>query len=90
MQNDFYKVEVTGNPLDINAYVSFVSSPAAGAVSTFSGVTRDNFDGKAVVRLEYEAYTPMAVKKLEVSTTCNYESDAVLLEYLHAFCTSLQ
>ena len=26
---------------------------------------RDNFDGKKVIKLEYEAYTPMAKKKLK-------------------------
>ncbi|KAI8988758.1 Molybdopterin biosynthesis MoaE [Pilobolus umbonatus] len=36
----------------------------AGAVSTFSGTTRDEFDGKRVVQLEYEAYVPMASKIL--------------------------
>ena len=32
-----------------------------------SGVTRNNFQGKTVLRLEYEAYVPMALKKLDVS-----------------------
>lgn len=36
-----------------------------GAVATFAGVTRDNFEGKTVTSLEYEAYGPMAVKVLE-------------------------
>ena len=30
-----------------------------------SGTTRDNFDGKKVLRLEYEAYIPMAEKKMK-------------------------
>lgn len=61
-------VEVTNHHrLDVDRYVSFVSDPAAGAISTFSGVTRNSFQGKKVIRLEYEAYVPMAVKKLEVS-----------------------
>ncbi len=29
-----------------------------------SGTTRDNFDGKKVVRLEYEAYEDMAKKEM--------------------------
>ncbi len=57
---------VTGEPLDLNQFVAFVSDPSAGAISTFSGVTRNNFNGKAVKKLEYEAYVPMAVKKIEV------------------------
>ena len=36
-----------------------------GAVVTFEGVVRDNARGKPVRFLEYEAYEPMALKKLE-------------------------
>jgi molybdopterin synthase catalytic subunit len=32
---------------------------------TFSGAVRDNTKGKKVLRLEYEAYPPMALKKME-------------------------
>jgi molybdopterin synthase catalytic subunit len=30
----------------------------------YTGTTRNNFDGKKVVQLEYEAYIPMAKKKM--------------------------
>ncbi len=59
-------VEVIDTPLDITKYTGLVADPSAGAISTFSGVTRNNFQGQAVVKLEYEAYVPMAVKKLAV------------------------
>lgn len=36
-----------------------------GAVSTFVGTTRDTFEGKKVVRLEYEAYEEMAIEELK-------------------------
>lgn len=41
-----------------------VRDDRAGAVSTFVGTTRGTFDGKVVVRLEYEAYEEMAHKQL--------------------------
>ncbi|KAJ2955214.1 hypothetical protein NQZ79_g8754 [Umbelopsis isabellina] len=41
-----------------------VASDSAGAISTFSGTTRDNFNGKQVLKLEYEGYGPMAEKIL--------------------------
>lgn len=42
-----------------------VKSSNCGAVSLFVGTTRDNFEGKSVVTLEYEAYEPMALKALK-------------------------
>eukprot|EP00882_Tetradesmus_deserticola_P016816 GHRQ01017981.1.p1 GENE.GHRQ01017981.1~~GHRQ01017981.1.p1 ORF type:complete len:137 (+),score=33.60 GHRQ01017981.1:179-589(+) len=62
-----WTVEVTDQPLDIAKYTGLVTDPAAGAISSFIGTTRNNFQGKAVLRLEYEAYLPMAVAKLQVS-----------------------
>jgi molybdopterin synthase catalytic subunit len=57
-------VEVTPDALDLARYTSLVADPGAGAIATFVGVTRDTFGGKAVERLEYEAYVPMALKML--------------------------
>ena len=55
---------LTDQPLDPDALTAAVRQDGNGAVVTFLGTTRDNFDGKAVTRLEYEAYDAMAVKKL--------------------------
>jgi hypothetical protein len=59
-------VEVTGNEISIGDISSRVKDPGAGAIATFTGVTRNVFNGKDVLKLEYEAYVPMAVKKLKV------------------------
>ena len=45
-------VGVTRFRLDEGDLIDVVASPKAGAIVTFSGVTRDNFDGKEVTRLE--------------------------------------
>ena len=57
-------VEITGSALSLDAAYEFVRSPRAGAVVTFVGTTRDEFQGKRVDRLEYECYAPMALKKM--------------------------
>jgi len=44
--------------------VAFVGDPGCGAISTFLGVTRDNFEGKSVAQLSYEAYVPMAEQEM--------------------------
>lgn len=59
-------VEVTPKKLVLDTYVAFVQDDSAGAVATFSGVTRNTFQGKRVVTLEYEAYAGMAEKILRV------------------------
>ncbi len=58
-------VELTTNPLDVGRLCSLVSKDSTGAVSLFVGTTRDNFEGKKVLRLEYEAYDAMAKKVME-------------------------
>ena len=49
---------VTTDPLSVDDLVARVRDPAAGAVVTFQGVTRQ------VERLEYEAYVEMAEQRL--------------------------
>ena len=63
---DIY-VTVTPDRLKLDPLVGMVRDDGAGAIATFSGVTRDTFNGKRVLRLEYEAYEPMAVKRMAVS-----------------------
>lgn len=58
-------IELTSHTLDPDKFTSAVRRGANGAVVTFLGTTRDNFDGKRVLTLEYEAFDEMAVKKLE-------------------------
>ena len=53
-------------PIDVGALVSAAQRPDCGAVSTFVGTTRvDACEGASVEYLEYEAYRPMADRKLE-------------------------
>lgn len=51
-------------PIDIAALERAASSPAAGALVTFAGTTRQTNAGRQVMRLEYEAYEPMALREM--------------------------
>ena len=55
-------VGLAGDP---EAVTGKVRQDTNGAVVTFLGTTRDNFEGKRVITLESEAFEEMAVKKLE-------------------------
>ncbi len=56
---------VVERPLALAEVVDAVTGPGMGGVVTFTGDVRAETRGKKVVRLEYEAYRPMAEKKLE-------------------------
>ncbi|HVE69714.1 MAG TPA: molybdenum cofactor biosynthesis protein MoaE, partial [Solirubrobacteraceae bacterium] len=65
---------ITAEPLSLDALAARVRDPRAGAVVTFSGVTRD------VDRLDYEAYLEMAREQLE--------RVAVAASERHALCAA--
>jgi len=55
---------VTTEPLSVQQVNDLVKRPTDGAVVSFDGIVRNNFDGRPVHYLEYEAYAAMAEKKL--------------------------
>jgi molybdopterin synthase catalytic subunit len=60
---------LTASPLDPAALAALVSDPAAGAIATFVGTSRQSSSNaanveKPVETLWYEAYGPMAEKRL--------------------------
>ena len=57
---------IVEGPIDVAALISAAQRPDCGAISTFVGTTRvDESQGASVEYLEYEAYRPMAERKLE-------------------------
>ncbi|REE82657.1 molybdopterin synthase catalytic subunit [Paenibacillus taihuensis] len=56
---------ITAEPLSVEAVTALVIVPNNGATLTFTGTTREWTQGARTVRLEYEAYIPMAMKTLE-------------------------
>lgn len=55
-------------PLDIPELLSAAADPSSGAVSLFIGIARESSSrraGEAVVRLDYEAYIPMAEREMQ-------------------------
>lgn len=60
-----FLIEVSADmPSLQECYAFCAAEPSCGAVATFVGITRDNFQGKRVVQLSYEGYVPMAVKEM--------------------------
>ena len=57
-------VRLLDEPLSVDRCVAAVSGPGMGGVVTFTGMVRDHSRGVVVVRLEYEAYAPMACREM--------------------------
>jgi molybdopterin synthase catalytic subunit len=51
-------------PLDVTSILGRVADDGAGATSLFIGVVRDVHLGRRVLRIDYEAYEPMAATEL--------------------------
>lgn len=61
----FLMIYLTENAIDINYLLDFVQDGGAGAIDVFIGTVRNQTSEKKVVRLEYEAYDTMAIKKIQ-------------------------
>jgi len=57
-------VRLTGDRIDPSTMLRSVEDGRAGAVVLFLGTVRDNSEAGKVERIEYEAYAPMAERKL--------------------------
>lgn len=55
---------LTSDPLSAAAALEFCADPAAGAAVVFTGVVREETDGRPVAALEYEAYAERAEAQL--------------------------
>ncbi|AEB24166.1 molybdenum cofactor biosynthesis protein MoaE [Bacillus amyloliquefaciens] len=58
------RFQITREPIIAENIVKKVEKREAGAITTFIGTVREWTAGRRTVRLEYEAYEPMAVQML--------------------------
>jgi molybdopterin synthase catalytic subunit len=64
-------IQLNNTPLSISACEAFVDTPDAGGAVVFIGTVRNKTQTKPVVRLEFEAYAPMAVSEMtKIANQC--------------------
>ena len=56
--------KITSDEIELGDVIRAVETGDAGAIVHFLGVVRNNTEGREVSYLEYEAYPPMAEKKM--------------------------
>ncbi len=58
-------IEITEQLIEVQKVIEAASLKEAGAINTFIGTVRNHTSGKRVIRLEYEAYEPMAIAEIQ-------------------------
>lgn len=57
-------IHISEKPLDLAAINELVRDDACGAIDIFVGNVRNQTKGKAVVKLDFEAYEKMAIREM--------------------------
>jgi molybdopterin synthase catalytic subunit len=77
-------IKVFSTPLDVQACNDLVQHPEAGGTTIFVGTVRNQTQGKSVMRLEFEAYEPMAVSEMEkIAATIRERWNALAIAMHH-------
>jgi len=58
-------IQITDQPLEPSNIIAKVQNQSAGAINLFIGSVRNKSKGRKVVRLEFEAYVPMALNEMQ-------------------------
>jgi molybdopterin synthase catalytic subunit len=64
------EIKILSETLSIQTCIDWVMSPESGGIDVFIGTVRNATKGKAVVRLEFEAYEKMAVTEMQKIAEC--------------------
>ncbi len=61
--DDFFRI--TGDSIRTQELADALKAPEDGAVAVFEGIVRNHSHGRKTLYLEYEAYEPLALRKME-------------------------
>ena len=59
------EIKISSETLNLQACIEWVILPESGGIDVFIGTVRNATKGKAVLRLEFEAYEKMALVEME-------------------------
>ena len=77
-------IQLKDTPLSTTECSDLVASPSTGGTVLFVGTVRNHTKGKAVVRLEFEAYAPMAVsemRKIAAEAKSRWSVDKIVIHH---------
>ena len=65
MSTDIIDIQLLDTPLAVEDCNRWATADSAGGLVTFIGSVRNQTAGRRVIRLEFEAYAPMAVREMQ-------------------------
>lgn len=77
------QILLSAKTLNIQSCIDWIMSPESGGIDVFIGTVRNATKGKKVIRLEFEAYEPMAIAEMEKIARQAYEKWPVQKVLIH-------
>jgi molybdopterin synthase catalytic subunit len=77
------QIQISPNPLNIQSAIDWIMSPESGGIDVFIGTVRNATKSKQVLRLEFEAYEPMALAEMEKIAKQAFEKWPVQKALIH-------
>ena len=77
------QIQISPTALNIQSAIDWIMSPESGGIDVFIGTVRNATKGKPIIRLEFEAYEPMALAEMEKIVKQAFEQWPVQRALIH-------
>jgi molybdopterin synthase catalytic subunit len=84
------QILLSAETLNIQSCIDWIMSPESGGIDVFIGTVRNATKGKPVLKLDFEAYEPMAISEMEKIAQQTFEKWPVQKVLIHHRTGSLQ
>ena len=84
------QILLSAETLNIQSCIDWIMSPESGGIDVFIGTVRNTTKGKPVLKLDFEAYEPMAISEMEKIAGQAFEKWPVQKVLIHHRTGTLQ
>ncbi len=84
------QILLSAETLNIQSCIDWIMSPESGGIDVFIGTVRNATKGKPVLKLDFEAYEPMAISEMEKIARRVFEKWPVQRVLIHHRTGTLQ
>ncbi|SDP25505.1 molybdopterin synthase subunit MoaE [Mucilaginibacter sp. OK268] len=84
------QIVLSSESLNVQSCIDWIMSPESGGIDVFIGTVRNATKGKPVLKLDFEAYEPMAISEMEKIAQQAFEKWPVQKVLIHHRTGTLQ